>query len=74
MGEMSQPLEATRRLIAADLGSGPGAAHVAHELARPVLMVRLRGRKPQHGRIVRLHLHPVRMPASQRMRWTRGRL
>jgi hypothetical protein len=32
-------------------------------LPRPVLLVRFRRRQPQHGGVVRLHLHAPGMPA-----------
>src|SRR5262249_4185765 len=56
-------LEAACGLIAGNLGAGLRAAHAAHEFARSVLAVGPGGREPEHRSIVRLHFHPLRMPA-----------
>src|SRR3954464_14992062 len=56
-------LEAARLLVAANLFPSPGAACAAHDVARPVLMVWPRRRQPQHGGVVGLHLHAVRIAA-----------
>ena len=56
-------LEAARLLVAANLFSGPGAACAAHDVTRPVLMVWPRSRQPEHGGVVGLHLHAIRIPA-----------
>src|SRR6266576_3570190 len=58
-------LKPGRDLIVVDSYAGPGTPNVTHERARPVLVGGLRGRKPQHGCIVRLHLHPCRMRAAR---------
>src|SRR5437879_5914891 len=59
----NRSLEAARLLVAANLFPGPGAACAAYDVARPVLVVRPGGGKPQHGGVVRLHLHAIRIPA-----------
>src|ERR1700704_1888564 len=58
-------LKPGRDLIVVDGYAGPGTRNFTPELARPVLVCGLRGRKPQHGGVVRLHLHPCSMRATR---------
>src|SRR5436190_10658929 len=56
-------IEAARLLVAANLFPGPGAACAAHDVARPVLIVWPHSRQPQHGGVIGLHFHAIRIPA-----------